>query len=593
MNILHLDEIIEYRKKTEKSAAREIKSESRRNSRQKLQLKYLDKFEKTDFKNISDRLNNLKELEFKNMLKTEFDNRDVMKDIATIANIAVYLPPKSHRDRLFTFNIKNQFLNLHRTGFESQNSFALISDFGGASEVFILKTPRDSDKKSDAIHEWFLGTHVVNNLRDFVPNFIYTYGIFFCSGTVINENKNVVSWCEKPDNSSAYIMIEKIDGISYREFLRKCNNHDDILNIYLQVLYALQTANSEYEFTHYDLHDGNILLRSEKRNINYLTERGSEILEANYIATIFDFDTSRAFIYDRSFSSEDKYNGNTGNFFPMSDAYRLLGYTLNTLRESNPIAFRKTKWLFSYFTDEKVTKKLIFKYLDTQFVLEPTKRNMNLDIFTFTSWIRGRYEAKFITPGRIPSDMVSPDVYEKLGLNLPIKLVTIYDFYRVQNKKYHAKNFDINNALKLFDAGFAEIIASTTKSFRSGVKTYVSLVDEYTNKILSVKFFESYRKSVSRIVAGYSQILYIDEMLDMLEEVIKYFKNHSDILERYDTRAVEVMKNTPVDAARKILEDIEYTKYLETDNEKFFERYPKLYWYTKSLPNFKTVFDMF
>src|SRR5699024_1716601 len=125
--------------------------------------------------------------------------------------------------------------------------------------------------------------------------FAYVLGIFECSSPhVLNEK--VISFCQNNKrNVVNYIIYEKINGIVLSEFIID-KDEEVILNILTQLILALGVAYEKYEFTHYDLHSNNIIVREldEEVEIKYTIEGKDYFVVTKYIPTIIDY--GRSFI---------------------------------------------------------------------------------------------------------------------------------------------------------------------------------------------------------------------------------------------------------------------------------------------------------
>ena len=84
----------------------------------------------------------------------------------------------------------------------------------GNNAMFIVKMNKKS--KSDNItvaHEALIGLLVLNNLRLYVPTFMYTYGIYRCDYPHFDSNNNLISWCPGVNQESTnYVVLENIDN---------------------------------------------------------------------------------------------------------------------------------------------------------------------------------------------------------------------------------------------------------------------------------------------------------------------------------------------------------------------------------------------
>ena len=89
---------------------------------------------------------------------------------------------------------------------------------------------------------------------------------------------------------------------------KKYTQEGEIINILLQVFCALQVGINENNFTHYDLHSGNVLLTKLKNPIILLYDFGNKIIPVytKYIATLIDFGRSYVDGKRMNFSKEKK-----------------------------------------------------------------------------------------------------------------------------------------------------------------------------------------------------------------------------------------------------------------------------------------------
>lgn len=119
----------------------------------------------------------------------------------------------------------------------------------------------------------------LNEVRKYVPNFAYTYyyGVAtlpnkFNDKIIVNHDKNIISWNEENKNLiqpvGSYIIIENvINSVELHHFIsNEIIPLEDIIKCYLQIFNALHTAYEMFNYTHCDLHIGNILVRKFKNS---------------------------------------------------------------------------------------------------------------------------------------------------------------------------------------------------------------------------------------------------------------------------------------------------------------------------------------
>jgi hypothetical protein len=116
-------------------------------------------------------------------------------------------------------------------------------------------------------HEFFV-LKKLNNLRKFCPNFVGTFGML--NGYVTREffetpekvvKTNILE--QKPQQAvpTSYLLLEYVSDITF-EHVYEHGDIQSVTSILLGVLCALQIAQTKLQFTHYDLHDENILIRN-------------------------------------------------------------------------------------------------------------------------------------------------------------------------------------------------------------------------------------------------------------------------------------------------------------------------------------------
>ena len=164
--------------------------------------------------------------------------------------------------------------------------------FRGSTEsdsIFTIKIPIDlsDDTKVGNIHEFFVGLQL-NKLE--CPNFMYVFSIFKCFaefGQVFNrlclESRNGVE--------KYYLMTEFIKGQDLNRWL-KSMEINDLMSVYYQIILALHVAWVEVDFTHYDLHTSNVMLRDlgKVTLIPYTSRNGQKFfVKSRFLVKIIDY----------------------------------------------------------------------------------------------------------------------------------------------------------------------------------------------------------------------------------------------------------------------------------------------------------------
>jgi len=117
------------------------------------------------------------------------------------------------------------------------------------------------------IHEITVGL-ILNNLRDYLPCFMYTYGGIFCGypREYHMKNDDYRDLCTGNDPHSILI-TEYIPGnLTIDEFIRQPAysqlQEEDKIKVLLLLAFSLNEANERYRFIHGDLHGKNVMVRT-------------------------------------------------------------------------------------------------------------------------------------------------------------------------------------------------------------------------------------------------------------------------------------------------------------------------------------------
>jgi len=222
----------------------------------------------------------------------------------------------------------------------SAGSFGVTMEIGNlTNSLFLLKAQSSEDRYDSLAHEAAVGFLVTNELRRIIPNFTFIYGAFLCQKPNI-ENGEVISWCPAPKAGEkeptgiygrvGHLVMENATlSISAHTFVRQCSE-TEFLELYLQIINALRFAHEAADFTHYDLHSGNVLVRRvqpEPLNIRYKTAEGVEMyLVTKIYARIIDYGFSHFRYQGYNFGIKDMggFNIFWDKGFPMHDAYKFL-----------------------------------------------------------------------------------------------------------------------------------------------------------------------------------------------------------------------------------------------------------------------------
>lgn len=296
------------------------------------------------------------------LAKQQFFNADVMQGLLCSLN-ALFIGSQTLpvNERVKHWLKTNRILNAGSHG------YAMEAVFGQAKDLILVK-----GQDAELVHELFVGLQL-NQLRERIPNFSYVFGGFRCLPAFL-DNKSVKTWCNDPNSSSPparlqYILYENIKpAVSMKDWI-PTNRFSKFLNQYLQILLAVNMAYETMDFTHYDLHTGNVLIRSipdfPEFTLQYTWKMNPVYLRTSHVATIIDYGMSHVRIDNQNYGvwGYKSYNILPDQSNPLYDAYKLLIDSLHFMKnEDKELAIP----LLQFFTREVVTIKDLDQFVDTQ-----------------------------------------------------------------------------------------------------------------------------------------------------------------------------------------------------------------------------------
>ena len=202
-------------------------------------------------------------------------------------------------------------------------------------------TPIILRKMNSSIHECSVGLRL-NTLRALIPNFVFTYGCFPHTDRL--ELKPPYNIDKVTGNDYVDTLLEYVPGSTLHSRMKNCH-YKWILNIYLQVVSALEIAHQQYHFVHHDLDLNNIIIRDYD------------------IPVIIDLEFATLLAGDDLFYIDTSYS-NIGFDSPTIDPLSLLRNIMNELLMlGNHDCFDRLLPILYYFLQQSVPFDTI-KYLD-------------------------------------------------------------------------------------------------------------------------------------------------------------------------------------------------------------------------------------
>lgn len=198
---------------------------------------------------------------------------DVLKALEWIINMLgdkLYMSIQKHKS--ITYNSKTE-----------------INEYVLANFPIIIKsiTSKNKYKKYENINEIFIGTKCINNLLQQIPNFAYILG------------------CDNTTKGHYNPIVEKIEGETLHNYIKSDYfNMKDFIFILLQIACALQVAQNQYGFIHWDLVPNNIIINKINRPVtfDYVISYNKVIrINTNIIPIIIDYGKSHVVYNSRHY----------------------------------------------------------------------------------------------------------------------------------------------------------------------------------------------------------------------------------------------------------------------------------------------------
>lgn len=492
---------------------------------------------------------NLDNSKFVDIVANKFDSPNAMKAAMCVSDTFFYSEDSvvSTQEK-----VRSWIKNARVISDDTAEGLVMTGDIANQTP-FVMKYPLHGS----LIHEYFVATYGTNMLRTKIPNFAYVFGMFKCSAPVhispVDKSK-VETWCTM-ENGGEYLVYENIDNsVTMADYINIATA-SEWLNAYMQILYSVHMAYKEIDFTHYDLHAGNVVIRNPNKgkfSIKYETEEGVEYVISNRIATIIDFGYSHIKYKGKHYGKWflQNYGVLPRGSHPLFDAYKLLMGCAYGM-DKNSQMYKVAEIIHSFFNNEETLKYALEKQKDLYFYLPLIDKTENASILDLIKHIKKNIMMKFITK----------KPFNELGCKgSKCKSVKGYIDYMFTAKPKDAFSFyDIIQDLE--EEGRDEEIDEITKTFEyeDAINDVIKKFNSVVNKILSTKIVAmvlvGQRKSVFKSkTAEYAQFVsksvsYYDMFteLKILHDVIVY------IAMMYDIEDVE-------DAVRNLFEKLSTEK---------------------------------
>lgn len=129
-----------------------------------------------------------------------------------------------------------------------ENKTVTVQKYTLAGFSFVVKSTTDKDQEMENIHEAYVGTNSINEVVKYTPNFSYVFGKY----------------------TKSTVIVENIFGISFHDWIHSDRfNMKDYIFILIQISMALEVAQKQVGFVHWDLTPLNIMIQMMPTPIDF------------------------------------------------------------------------------------------------------------------------------------------------------------------------------------------------------------------------------------------------------------------------------------------------------------------------------------
>lgn len=499
-------------------------------------------------------LEGLNKEQIRTKLETEFYNHGVMEAFRCSINVILDSSDgeESTRERMHEF-----IGEISRFGAESVNGFALKTSLGDvnnhikkAFDMFVMKCPRSFFKSHEMVHEIMIGLEGLNEVRKKCPTFSYVYDSFKDGAPITDKDKNVVEWGLPGSAPVSYALYENIANAIP---INDVENAEDFLLDYMQCVLALIIAHKLCDFTHYDAHGENVLLKFVSDEPFYIGFDVDGIItylrSSGRIASFIDYGMSHIKTRDgRHIGILD-----TDGFFDscsiksdesnvISDAYKLVCMVM-TMSDKQDVK-DMCMLILGYFFGKHVISEDEAKIITTRqwparyHVPKELTSNWSLEgLFEYCKVMALEFNHKnvlYIKPGNVLGNGYMPTLREEIKLvsTFTVEVPSAFEVYGSKGKVEHEK---MVNSLK--NNPKAVLIKETSE-----LAKYLDF--EYDDVYYALPTQEAKIKaSLSVLTENIAHIAHLVEILYEMTQEIKYLEYCDSICPDVFNKLIAKMKS--------------------------------------------------
>lgn len=421
---------------------------------------------------------------------------------------------------IFSKSKITDFITYNSDIFKSINSIVRLYSLKNYN--LVVKSTNNQQKMKEHIHESFIGIKEINKLLESIPNFVYTFGIF--------KNYDI-------HDTTINIINEYVKGQTLQRYINSSSfNLNEFLFILIQICLALEVAQRECMFVHYDLKPWNIMLQKVPYvvSIDYKINVDKIIrINTNLIPIIIDYGKSYVIHDNRHHGFVMKYK-----FSTIQDVLCILLSSINDILKSQKLSTSDMKVIFlltEFFTGSSYKPDKFKSIHELKAFLKTSIKYQEI----ISS---NKYELEIKTP----MDLID-FIYSKIGINkVKTKEENKYNFdYKILGKDdVYTRMMNRYNAKQVFDYTLCNTQEEYLDTYLNIFKTFVNselnipnnkfifyyLVQELYNNIIVIK--KSLDKFIidNKITELTNIKLIVKQALDKIDKI--YVENKDKVINK-------------------------------------------------------------
>jgi hypothetical protein len=313
--------------------------------------------------------------------------------------------------------------------------------------IFIIKSCENKET-NETLREAALGLCILNDFRKITPVFRYIFDYVRCS-PIVSSGKGEFAICSS-NSGDGYIITEKIDSVTFREFAQLATL-EDYIKMFTILCMSLKLVQSSNRVTFYNINSNSVIIRPCDHTTLNFDYKGKIIkIESEFIPVISQTDLAYFQLGTKiNHSKNNLYElGVTDKFNEIIDVFHFLISSIITLKDEKNIIWESLMDLlipFGILNYKSLldTSKNLFKF-----------NNLSVSMIQFIDILLKFSQKHNITlccHDNYKIDLPIPRELESLGLSKPADQLSFFEYFELLDisPKLAAKHFNVIPAFEV------------------------------------------------------------------------------------------------------------------------------------------------